>query len=89
MSPPGLSALLLLGFPFIQHSVNKIELLLVINEKLRNVGPSVKEISDEIIKRFKDVTSKDVDIIISEVDEIEKDVRSDLVRLIVSKIKRP
>ena len=76
-------------FQIIQHSVDKIELLLVINEKLRNVGPSVKEISDEIIKRFKDVTSKDVDIVINEVDEIEKDVRSDLVRLIVSKIKRP
>lgn len=76
-------------FQIIQHSIDKIEVLLVINEKLRNVGPSVKEISDEIIKRFKDVTSKDVDIVINEVDEIEKDVRSDLVRLIVSKIKRP
>jgi phenylacetate-CoA ligase len=76
-------------FQIIQHSVNKIEVLIIINEKLRNIGPSVKQISDEIIKRFKDVTSKDVDIVITEVDEIERDVRSDLVRLIVSKIKRP
>ena len=76
-------------FQIIQHSVNKIEVLIVINEKLRDVGPSVKKISDEIKKRFMDVMGQDVEIIIDEVDEIEKDVRIDNIRLIVSKIKRP
>jgi len=75
-------------FQIIQHSVNKIEVLLVINQKLRDVGPSVKKISYEIKKRFKDVTGQDVEIIINEVDEIEKDARIDNVRLIVSKIRQ-
>ncbi|KYK19922.1 hypothetical protein AYK24_04765 [Thermoplasmatales archaeon SG8-52-4] len=76
-------------FQIIQHKVDKIEVKVIIDEKLRNIGPSVKEILDEIIKRFQDVTSKDVEIVINEVDEIEKDVRLDLVRLVVTKLKRP
>lgn len=76
-------------FQIIQHKVDKIEVLIVIDERLRDIGPSVKKISDEIKKRFKQVTSPDINIVITEVDEIEKDVRSDYTRLIVSKIKRP
>jgi len=76
-------------FQIIQHKVDKIEVLIVIDERLRDIGPSVKKISDEIKKRFKQATSPDINIVITEVDEIEKDVRSDYARLIVSKIKRP
>jgi len=76
-------------FQIIQHKVDKIEVKVVIDENLRNIGPSVKKIIDEIKKRFKEATSEDVEIIVTEVDEIEKDVRLDLVRLIVSKVKRP
>ena len=76
-------------FQIIQHKVDKIEVLIVIDERLRDIGPSVKKISDEIKKRFKQATSPDINIVITEVDEIEKDVRSDYARLIVSKIKHP
>jgi phenylacetate-coenzyme A ligase PaaK-like adenylate-forming protein len=75
-------------FQIIQHKVNEIEVLVIIDEKERNIGPSVETIFKEIKKLFKEKTSKEVNIIINEVDEIEKDVRSDHVKLLISKVKK-
>lgn len=76
-------------FQIIQHKVDEIEVLVVIDDKLRSVGVSAEKLLREIKNRFKHKTGDDVNIIVNEVDEIEKDVRSDYVRLVVSKVKRP
>lgn len=74
-------------FQIIQHKINEIEVLVVIDEKQRNIGPSVETILQELKNRFVKATGPGVYIHVREVDEIEKDVRSDYVQVVVSKIK--
>ncbi len=74
-------------FQIIQHKKDEIEIKIVIDEKLRNIGPSVKKILTELKKRFQDKIGSDVKIIVNEVDEIQKDKRADYVKVVVSKIK--
>ncbi|MCK4365176.1 MAG: phenylacetate--CoA ligase family protein [Thermoplasmatales archaeon] len=76
-------------FQIIQHKVDDIEVLIVIDENLRKTGPSVEKIIEEIKKRFEQKTGEGVKIRVNEVDEISKGVRSDYVRLVISKIKSP
>ena len=74
-------------FQIIQHKIDEIEVLVVIDEKLRNVGPSVETILQELKKRFIEAVGPEVHVLIREVEEIEKDERSDHVRVVISKIK--
>lgn len=74
-------------FQIIQHKIDEIEVLVLIDEKLRNVGPPVETILQELKNRFVNATGPEVHIRIREVDEIEKDERSDYVKVVVSKIK--
>ena len=76
-------------FQIIQHKINEIEVLIMIDARLRKIDPSVEKILKELKKRFTQVIGAGVNIEINEVDEIEKDVRSDHARLVVSKVKRP
>ncbi len=73
-------------FQIIQHKIDEIEILIVIDKKLRNIGPSVKNIIYELEKRYIEKTESLVKITINEVDEIDKDCRSDHMKLIISKI---
>jgi phenylacetate-CoA ligase len=75
-------------FQIIQNKINEIEVLIIIDDKLRNVGPSVEKIIKELEIRFKKIIGSDVNIIFKEVKNIEKDIRSDHVKLVVSKIKQ-
>ncbi len=75
-------------FQIIQHKINKIEVMIIIDENLRDKGPSVKAIFDEINNRFKKIVGSDVNIIIREVKEIPKDKDINFVKVVVSKIKK-
>jgi len=56
----------------IQHSLTKIEIKVVIDEKLRNVGPSVEELFSFLIRNFKEKLGAGVEIQIKEVDKIDR-----------------
>jgi len=75
-------------FQIIQHKVDRIEVLIVIDEEQKNVEPSDDKIISEIKKMFTKKTSKDVEIIVTKVKEIEKDKRSDHVALLISKVNK-
>jgi len=75
-------------FQIIQHKKDKIEVLIIIDEELRSIGPSVKTILDEIKKSFEEKIGPGVDIVVNEVDEIQKDARSDYVKVMISKVKK-
>jgi phenylacetate-coenzyme A ligase PaaK-like adenylate-forming protein len=75
-------------FQIIQHRINKIEILVVINNKLRNVGPSVDKILKELKKRFSEKIGSDVEIIINEIDKIQTETSGEPAKLIISKVKQ-
>jgi phenylacetate-CoA ligase len=56
----------------IQHSLKKVELQLVIDEKQRNVGPSVEKIFSVLSQGLKEKLGSDVEIIITEVKNIDR-----------------
>jgi len=56
----------------IQHSVTKIEIQIVIDEQLRNLGPSVEEIFSFLKQRFQEKIGPQVEIFIKEVKKIDK-----------------
>ncbi|HUT00122.1 MAG TPA: hypothetical protein VMY59_07395 [Candidatus Thermoplasmatota archaeon] len=56
----------------IQHSLTKIEIKVVIDEKLRNVGPSTEELFSFLIRNFKEKLGSEVEIEIKEVDTIDR-----------------
>jgi phenylacetate-CoA ligase len=64
-------------YQIIQKSIHEIEVLLVIDEDLRNVGTSLDVIKQSIKKLYQDKAGPDVKITITEVDEIKhpKDAR--------------
>lgn len=56
----------------IQHSLTKIEIQVVIDEHLRNVGPSVEEVFSFLKQGFRDKVGQHVEILIKEVEKIDK-----------------
>ena len=74
-------------FQIIQHKIDTIEIMVIIDENLRDEGASVKDIFDEIENRFKKIVGSKVNIIINEVKEIPKDEGINFVKVVVSKIK--
>jgi len=74
-------------FQIIQQKVDEIEILIVIDEKLRNKGPPVKTVLEELRKRFSEKIGHGVNIVVHEVDEIQKDERLDYVKVVISKVK--
>ena len=73
-------------FQIIQQTLKEIEVLIVIDEKLRNKGPSVDKILKELKKRFSDKIGNGINIVIKEVDEIQKDDRLDYVKVVISNV---
>jgi phenylacetate-CoA ligase len=74
-------------FQIVQHKVDEIEVKIVIDEKLRNKGVPVKDILIELEKRFSKAIGNKVNITVNEVDSIQKDVRTDYVQVVISKVK--
>ena len=63
-------------YQIIQKTMDHIEILLVIDEELRNKGPSVETIAKELIKVYQNKTGPEVTITVKEVQKIPKDPRS-------------
>ena len=74
-------------FQIIQHTIDDIEVLVVIDEKQRNIGPPVELLLKEIQSRFQKIVGMGVNIQVMEVPQIEKDVRSDYVKVVISHVK--
>ena len=62
----------ILQFQILQKSRDKVEVLVVIDDELRNVGPSVEEIFAEMKKKFEERFAGEVEVEIKEVKEIRK-----------------
>ena len=73
-------------FQIIQHKINEVEVLVVIDDFLRDKGPSVKVLLDEMFNRFSKKLGSEVKVIVRETKSIPKDKKSNLVKVIVSKI---
>ncbi len=75
-------------FQIIQHTLREIEILIVIDTKLRNVGIPVEKLLKELQMRFSQKIGESVKVIVNETDEIQKDIRSDYVKVVISKVKK-
>lgn len=58
-------------YQIVQKEINQIDILLVIDEDLRNVGTSVEEIAKEIKYVYQQKVGPNVSITVNEVDEIK------------------
>lgn len=75
-------------FQIIQHQIDDIEVLVSIDEKLKNKPPSTETILKKLEKRYAKKFGPEVNLTIREVDNIEKDKRLDYVQVVVSKINK-
>ncbi len=75
-------------FQIVQHELNDIEILIVIDEKLRNKGVAITDLIEELQKRFKEKIGEEVTLRVTETDSIQKDARANQIKVIVSKIKK-
>jgi phenylacetate-coenzyme A ligase PaaK-like adenylate-forming protein len=71
----------------IQHSLSKIEIQVVIDENLREKGPSVEKIFSVIEDGFKEKIGKDVEFVTKEVKNIDKSRPRIISKVDPSKIK--
>ncbi|KAA0010981.1 MAG: hypothetical protein FE041_04745 [Thermoplasmata archaeon] len=63
----------LLQFQIIQKSLEEVDVLIVIDQKLRNVGPSVEMICNELKKKFEERFGGEIEVNVKEVSEIKKE----------------
>jgi len=71
----------------IQHSLSKIEIQVVIDENLREKGPSIEQIFSVIKAGFKEKIGSDVEFITKEVKNIDKNKPRIISKVDPSKIK--
>jgi phenylacetate-CoA ligase len=71
----------------IQHSLNKVELQLVIDEKQRNIGSSVEEIFSLLRAGLQGKLGNNVEIITNEVKKIDKETPRIIQKLDRNKLK--
>jgi hypothetical protein len=57
----------------IQNSLTKLEINVVIDEKLRNIGPSIDKIFSVLKTGFKEKLGSEVEILLKEVNKIDKE----------------
>jgi len=57
-------------FQIIQQSINEIEILIVIDKDLRDIGPKISEIKEELKKAFENKLGTGIKIIVNEVEQI-------------------
>ena len=72
----------------IQHKINKLEMVTLINNDLRNTKPSLEEIFSTIRKEFKAKYGSDIDIEFSETDYFEPHIPGIVSKIDKSKIKK-
>lgn len=74
-------------FQIVQQSVREIEVFVIIDSHLRDVGVPIHELFTEMKQRFIKTVGPGVDIKITEIDEIQPGAPSDQVKVVVSKVK--
>jgi phenylacetate-CoA ligase len=75
-------------FQIVQHTRDTIEILVVIDEELRNTGPSVEVIFGEIKQRYHKIWGENITITIKEVKAIKKEKNLQTPpRVVISKVK--
>jgi len=78
----------ILQFQIVQYSRERIDVLVVIDESLRDVGPSVDVICSEIEHRYRDVWGEGITITVKEVKEIKKEKNLQTPpRVVISKVQ--
>ena len=75
-------------FQIVQNTINELQILVVIDERLRDRGHSVQTILRELQERFQGAMPMDMVIHVREVKEVLKDTRTHAVRVVVSQIKK-
>ena len=73
-------------FQIVQQDLQHIDVFIVINKKLRNIGVSVEKLTQDMKKDFIDILGNDITINITEVDSIQKAKRSDYIQVVISKV---
>jgi phenylacetate-CoA ligase len=74
-------------FQIIQHDRTHLEVLIVIDENLRTIGISVEDLLNELQHQFSNRIGPDMNVSLRETDKIQKDSRSDYVKVVISKVK--
>jgi phenylacetate-coenzyme A ligase PaaK-like adenylate-forming protein len=78
----------ILQFQIVQQSQERIEVLVVIDEALRDVDPSAEVIFREIEHRYGEVFGTDITITVKEVKEIKKENNLQTPpRVVISKVQ--
>jgi phenylacetate-coenzyme A ligase PaaK-like adenylate-forming protein len=76
-------------YQVVQNKINEIDVLLVIDDELRNVGSSVETIMKEVKKIYQQKSGPDVKIIVKEVKEIKPEKGSSKPPpIVISRVKR-
>jgi phenylacetate-CoA ligase len=78
----------ILQFQILQKTIDKVEVLIVIDEELRSIGPSVEEIFRELKKKFEERFDGEVEVEIKEVKKIEKPANLDTPPPVVTSMVR-
>jgi len=75
-------------FQIIQHSLDDIEILIVLDKTQKKIGVTDEEILKELHKKFSEKIGHNIKVKITQKDEIQKDVKANKIKVIVSKIKK-
>ena len=78
----------ILQFQILQRSAEHVEVLVVIDEELRNVGPTVDELFRELRKKFEERFKNKIQVDIMEVEKIEKPADLDTPAPVVTSMVR-
>lgn len=75
-------------FQIIQHRKDDIEVQVIFNKELISKGVEINDIVDDLCVEFQKKVGDDVEVRVVEVSDIEKDARSDYVKVVVSHVKK-
>ena len=75
-------------FQIIQHKIDELEILIVIDDKRRNTGVPLQKLLQELQKRFSEKIGTDINIKVTETKEIQKDPRYLREKVVISKVKQ-
>jgi len=75
-------------FQIIQTARDKVEIRVVIDKELRNIGPSIEKLFDELKRRFEKAFNNEMEVEIKEVEKIEKPANLDTPPPVVTSVIR-
>jgi len=78
----------IIQFQIVQKSEREVDILVVVDEDLRNVGPKMEEIFREMKKRFEERFNGEIKVEIKEVERIEKPEHLDTPPPVVTSMVR-